>query len=288
MVVYSPSASHSVSADAGDAADFLEDVVVEEIVDSPDDFREIITRGKDCCLRRGPVEAASLPATKYSCCRKGSCIDASLVWSETAVQSHRCESLALTLRECGFPAVQMVLNSFSSIRQLRHWVFACDVTLQKICRCPLFPSREGRAGQRIQAGCSQSWTAAESHGSSKTFGRLNRLAGVGGACKGAVQCTTDYGICRTSKSEVRLVLLRRGEARERGSRLLLAARDGVVVELKEWNVSSAFCRRIRVRLRRGERSAGVCGQWRCVRTGRSEKSHDDLVSRMLRLRGDGG
>lgn len=78
----SSSASHSVSADAGDREDFREedaDDVVDAVDNCDEDFLEIITRGKwfFLLLRPGPV-VATLLAAKHSCCRKGWCIDASL------------------------------------------------------------------------------------------------------------------------------------------------------------------------------------------------------------------
>jgi len=65
-----------------DEADFLEKV--EEVVDSwEEDFRDIITRGKNfLVLLRPGLIVATLPA-EHSCCRKGSCIDASLLCGET-------------------------------------------------------------------------------------------------------------------------------------------------------------------------------------------------------------
>lgn len=61
----SSSASHSVSADAGDSEDFLEEDAEElvDVVDNwDDDFRDIITRGKVFFLRL-PVFATLLAAT---------------------------------------------------------------------------------------------------------------------------------------------------------------------------------------------------------------------------------
>jgi len=59
------SASHSVSADAGEAGDVREEDAAEEVVEScDDDFREIITRGNVFWLRLvDRFEAASLLAT---------------------------------------------------------------------------------------------------------------------------------------------------------------------------------------------------------------------------------
>jgi len=96
-MVSSSSASHSVRADAGDAADLREEDVLEEVEDSwEDDFREIITRGRVFWLRLGTVECASLLAATHHCCRKGRRIDASLEGGEVVVQS-RCFLPALAL-----------------------------------------------------------------------------------------------------------------------------------------------------------------------------------------------
>jgi len=88
----SSSASHSVSAEAGDSEDFLDEEVEEfDDVDScEDDLREIITYGKLFLLPRPEPVVATLLAARHNCCRKGSCIDASLLSSETEPVSPLC------------------------------------------------------------------------------------------------------------------------------------------------------------------------------------------------------
>jgi hypothetical protein len=73
--------SHSVTDDAGDAPDLVEEE--EEKVDScEEDLREIITRGRSCfLLLRPPLPPRSIVTTllaKHSRCRKGSWMDATL------------------------------------------------------------------------------------------------------------------------------------------------------------------------------------------------------------------
>lgn len=76
----SSSASHSVSAEAGDTEDFQEEVVEVDDVDSCDeDFRDIITYGKGFFLLRSVPMVDTLPTAKLNRCRNGSCIDASLL-----------------------------------------------------------------------------------------------------------------------------------------------------------------------------------------------------------------
>jgi len=108
-----------------DEADFLENV--EEVVDSwEEDFRDIITRRKSfLALLRPGLIVATLPA-KHSCCRKGGCIEASLLCGETRQGSQ----VYIRQPDLLYPASVLTLGGTRVVRKVL--MFACP----PICRVP--------------------------------------------------------------------------------------------------------------------------------------------------------
>ena len=92
------SESSSVIEVAGERLDFFEeDDEAADNCELEEDFREIITRGKNFLLPWPGLIVATLLA-RDRCCRKGTCIDASLLCRETVAVSPMC------LSPCGLPS----------------------------------------------------------------------------------------------------------------------------------------------------------------------------------------